>query len=136
MMMKNVRQVLVVACAALISACASAPAGDGAQGRGDPMLITAAEIQASPATNVHQLITSLRPGWLQTRGGSVARSEDGGNVIIYLNQARLGGPGELQQMTLEGITSIAFVDARTATQRWGTGHAQGAIVVSTTSLRR
>ncbi|MBA4156979.1 MAG: hypothetical protein H0X65_05835 [Gemmatimonadetes bacterium] len=129
--MKHFFRSLLLACVVLATACATAPAPDGTVARRNPTLITAEEIQASSASNVAELIQSLRPSWVRGARVTGAGGEDAGSVAVFLNQARLGGLSELQQMTLGGITSITFVDARTATQRWGTGHSQGAIVVST-----
>jgi hypothetical protein len=133
--MKDIRRVPLLAFVLLIAACASAPTGEDTQVRRSPVVITAEEIQASAATTVYELINALRPNWLRGRGGSVAGGEDGGGAIVYLNQSRIGGVGELQQMAVGGVTRIDFVDARAATQRWGTGHTRGAIVVSTSAAR-
>ncbi len=103
-------------------------------------LITTEEIRASTATDAFELIQASRPGWLRLRGTQSIRGtqddSDRGEIIVYVNQSRLGGISELRNMPIGGITSVEFVDAATATQRWGTGHSYGAIVISTAARPR
>jgi hypothetical protein len=132
--MKSLHRFLLAAFVAVLAACAGTPSDGVPQGR-NPNLIPLEEIQASTATNLHDLVTSARPAWLRTRSGVGGSAGPDEGVMIYLNQSRLGGPGELRQMDLAGVTSLTFVEPAAATQRWGTGHARGAIVVSTSAVR-
>jgi hypothetical protein len=43
---------------------------------------------------------------------------------------RFGGPGALQQINASAIESISYRDGSTATQRFGTDHGNGAILVT------
>ncbi len=51
--------------------------------------------------------------------------------MVYVDNQRTGGPAMLQQLSITVIQEITFLDAITATQRYGTGHASGAILVAT-----
>jgi hypothetical protein len=137
--MKNLQRLLLLACTVLIAACASAPS-DGSRAARNPNLISLEEIQASSATNIYDLITASRPSWFRQRTGSstagnvsAVDSDDG--IKVYFNQSRLGGVTELRQMELAGVTSITYLDASAATQRWGTGHTHGAVLVLTSPPR-
>jgi hypothetical protein len=134
MAMKIIQRFALLAAVVIATACAST-LPEGAQAGRNPNLISLEEIQASTATNLHDLVSSARPAWLRTRSGVGGSAGPDEGVMIYLNQSRMGGIGELRQMELAGVTSLTFVDPAAATQRWGTGHARGAIVVSTSPVR-
>ncbi len=114
-----------------IGACASTGTGGGS----NRDLITLEEIQASQASNVYQLIQSTRGSWLSSRGPMSFRTgEDDGleqpEIIVYMDGTRLGDVGDLQGVSIVGITGIQRLSASEATQRFGTGHARGAILIS------
>ncbi len=52
-------------------------------------------------------------------------------IVVYLDGNRLGGVDELRGIGANTISSIVYLDAPSATIRYGTGHAQGAIVITT-----
>jgi hypothetical protein len=52
-------------------------------------------------------------------------------IVVYLDGNRLGGVDELRGIGANTISSIAYLDAPSATIRYGTGHTQGAIVITT-----
>lgn len=115
----------------LVAAVGCATTNAGAS-RSDPDLITHAEIEASEARNVHELIQRLRPRWLMTRGSrSVTMTT---STLVFLNNARLGGLDMLPQISTGGVTSIRYLDAAQATAQLpgiGSQHVEGAIVIST-----
>jgi len=118
----------------LLGACASSGAGGGA----NRDLITLEEIRESTATDLYHLIRSLRPRWLQTRGAltaAVVETDDGAalanpEIVVYLDGARLEGLAELEGIPTAGVTRVERLNVRDATQRFGTGHPRGAIVIS------
>ena len=83
------------------------------------------------------LVQTLRPNWLHTRGEhSIADGSQGIDVlIVYLDNARLGGAQTLRQIPVQTLTSIQYFDAKSATYKWGNGHTHGAILVSTAPVR-
>ncbi len=99
---------------------------------GDPDVITREEISASSATTAHQLVQSLRPQWLITRGiVNLAQAAGLEGIVIYLDNARLGDPESMRRVALGPVQYLRFFDAREATLRWGGGHMLGAILIST-----
>jgi hypothetical protein len=74
-------------------------------------------------------VQSLRPRWLRISSPTTLTGRE--TIKVYLDGSLLGGPEQLQQITTSSISSIRFLDANEATQRWGLDHGQGAIVVST-----
>jgi hypothetical protein len=115
---------------ALAAGCATAGTGSGA----DRDVITAEMIAASSASDVHQLIRTTRPAWLRARGAVTMRTSDEGiedvPIVVYLDNNRLGTVEDLSALSTQGITEIRRLSPRDATQRFGTGHSRGAIVVS------
>jgi len=124
---------LLVALLALGAACApgrtpgEAPADQGPRRASDH--ITHAEIQLTSFADALEVVRRLRPRWLTGRGPD--RINNPTQVVVYLDNVRVGGPEALGDIPAGTIRSMQFVDAGTATTRWGTGHASGAIVVLT-----
>lgn len=140
---------------ALVAGCASAAGAGGV--RSNSSIITREEISTTGAQNAYQLVQSLRPEWLRTRGiQSLSESTHtvgrGGNsgapvansgdervtipnagrpqISAYLGQARLGEAQALEQIMAVDVESIQFLSPQQATLRYGANHTHGAIVVT------
>lgn len=116
----------------VVAACAST-GSDSPRSRTSPNLITVEEIAAQRSSNAYELVQSLRPGWLRTRG-TVSITQSTG-IAVYLDNIQLGGIDSLRSISMSGIHSLRFIDAGSATQRWGTGHPHGAIQLISASGR-
>ncbi|CAN5180057.1 hypothetical protein BH23GEM4_BH23GEM4_15620 [soil metagenome] len=113
----------------VLAACATASTGDGTRPSGSRDAITAEEIRAAPQMNAFDLIQALRSRWLRIRGsGSMSRPEF---VKVYRDGSYAGSPAALRRMSTREISEIRFLDGFAATQRFGTDHGNGAILVST-----
>lgn len=125
----------VLALAMVLSGCAAGTVGSGGTRSSD--LITIEEIDGTSHATAHELIAALRPQWLRVRPAnsfSGARNAGGAasnEVVVYVDNLRLGGAESLHGVRAEAVRSAEMVNAMTATQRWGTGHAAGAILVIT-----
>lgn len=96
----------------------------------NPDVISAEEIEAtSDAQDAYQLVKRLRPLWLTTRGGGSMNSQVG-EIAVYLSGIRQGGPDALRDIPRTGILEMRFLRGSDATQRFGTGHENGAILVT------
>lgn len=128
--MRPIRFVVLLFLAAVVAGCSAsggARTSTPRQSLNGP--ITLQQIQVSPATNVLDLVTALRPQWLRTRGSSrVGAAPD--VVAVYLNNLRLGGPAELRELTITQVQSVEYLDARQSQLRFGTGHEAGVILVT------
>lgn len=92
-------------------------------------VITMDQVNATRYSTAFEVVQALRPQWLRGRGRtSVNLSE---SVKVYIDDALLGEPEQLRNITARSIGSIRYLDANEATQRWGMDHGQGAIMVST-----
>ncbi|HEY3133747.1 MAG TPA: hypothetical protein VGJ47_03885 [Gemmatimonadaceae bacterium] len=114
--------------------------------KADPELITMAEIEAQNFRNAYDVIQRLRPSWLTKRAGTPTRigvrvgggggvqTDSGSGLVAYLDNTRLGGLDALRDITPDGIGSIQYMDAATATASLpgvGSSSVSGAIVVHT-----
>lgn len=97
--------------------------------RRNASLISTEEIRAATQNDALALVQALRPQWIRPRGqSSMSRPE---YVQVYQDGTPMGGPGALRQISTRAITSIRFLDGITATQRFGTDHGSGAILITT-----
>jgi len=129
----HLRRVVAAGLVIVAAACASSGGSTGkhsavnAPSRNN--VLSAEEIQRAHIPNVFDLVSSLRPRWLQTRG--VDSFQHPSEIQVYFGNTRMqGGVGALRDISSLGITKIEFVDGITASARWGLDHAAGAIVVS------
>ncbi len=95
-----------------------------------PDLISAEEVTAlGSASTALDLVQTLRPNWLRTRG--TVSFNQLSPIVVYVDRMRLGGPRLLSQVPATTVESISFLDAMAATRQFGTDHANGAILVAT-----
>lgn len=97
--------------------------------------ITTDEIRASSARTLTELLRRLRPQWLRTRGQDVVRSGADQparhGLQVYLNGHLLGGLNSLEQVSIDTVTGVEFIEPGAAVLRWGVGNEDGAILIST-----
>jgi hypothetical protein len=126
---------LVVAAA---PGCASSSSGAGASQqsqpsssrRGSPDRITQEELATIDVQNALQAVQRLRPSFLQNRGGASSSITQGPqDVVVYVDQTRMGGPNSLAQIPITDVKEIQHLSGTDATQRYGTGHGSGVIIV-------
>lgn len=114
-------------------------------------VLTREQIQKAQSGNLYEVIQSLRPEWLQTRGtGSMRETARGsaegigGEINVrpgipairtYLDGSRLGDVDALRTVDAGMIGEARFLSPAEATQRWGAGHLHGAILVLTASVQ-
>lgn len=106
------------------------------------------EIERSGATDAYQLIRSIRKEWLIPRGQNSFRESARGfadfdqplsvtpgadHILVYLDNARLGGTQHLEEVALDMVGHIEFIDGAEAVFRWGTGHVHGVILLTSLS---
>lgn len=92
-------------------------------------VLTRAEIQASRAPNVLELLQQLRPQFLRSRGALSIQDPTAGQPVVYLNNVHYGDIDSLRTISSGDVDEIRFISAADATTRWGTGHAGGVIQV-------
>jgi hypothetical protein len=113
----------------LSSACTTARSAPGPGIGRNPNIITAEELQQSPARNAYELVQFLRPRWLQKQGAFSLR--DSGDIVVYLDRTRFGGPESLHQIEIGAVSLLRFYNALDAQALFGLSHNYGAIQVVT-----
>ena len=111
----------------LVALAACGPsAGAGPMPRGNARLITQEEIQAATASNLHDLVQRLRPGWIQQR----AAGGEYGYPTVYMGSQAYGGVERLREISLTNVREVRFLDPIEATSRFGRGVPFGVIQVT------
>jgi outer membrane receptor for ferrienterochelin and colicin len=130
-----------------VAACAGAAPGTEPSESGDlapdalqasvpansaPNVLTAEDLRRTDVGNVYDALRRLRPQWLRARGSASLVAPRGTEPIVYVSGIRRGELRTLQNVNIETVSRVEFVDARDATTRFGTGHAGGVIWVELT----
>lgn len=139
---------LALAIGMTAAACASSGSGSATQSGAQratrsPNLITQAELDATDATDAYQAIQRLRPQMLQAKRGPTtmaAGTTQGGGAMadeiqVYVDNQRFGTLSALSSIPKSEIREIRWLSASEATQRFGTGNAAGAIVLTRRTSR-
>jgi hypothetical protein len=126
----------------LLAAAAALPAALAAQDttraeaksppklRRDPNLISQAEIAATQdIQTAYDLVKRLRPNWFTIRGPSSINLPTAA-VVVYVNEVKRGGADTLRDLPLTGLKEIRHMSGADASQRFGMGHENGAILVT------
>ncbi len=118
----------------VMTACASAGVPSQNGGRRDRL--TRQEIMSANVTNLYDVVSRLRPQWLEVaqRGDRSFGLQT--NVVVFQNQTYLGGVDVLRQMSPELAYGIDWLDGSTASNTLpglGSQHVAGAIVVKTSA---
>ena len=125
--MRKAHALALMLCAVLVlGACGSGGGRSGAV-RIDRNLVTSEELRQGVASNLYEFLESTRPMWLRKRGQMSILNE--GDIVVYLDENRYGGPETLRGLSTMAVESLRFLDAAAAQQRFGIGHSHGAILV-------
>jgi hypothetical protein len=96
----------------LAGACASSNAGtETAPARGDSRTITAAELATATQLNLYDFVRAARPLWLQQQTRSYP-------LLVFVDDARLGGATTLRTVTLTTVAAVRYYDASAAQQKF------------------
>ncbi|MGH7664883.1 MAG: hypothetical protein ACRENI_11380 [Gemmatimonadaceae bacterium] len=134
-MMRARRYALLTVMLPLLSACSASRASTRDVGDRNSTVITTAEMRAADAMNVYDLVRRVRPQWLRDRGPTSMTPSNEGGLVVYLDNARLGGPEALREILPANVMFVQYFDPGSANYRFGTGHHHGAILVSTSAAR-
>ena len=121
----------------LASSCAPATrASDNDEGepRSSASRLVRVDLMNSGENNLFDAISRLRPRWLQVRSRTSVQGAT--PIIVFRDNARIGGVENLRGMRIEGIQEVRFIRATDATTRWGMGYGSGVIEVISSRERR
>jgi hypothetical protein len=118
-------------CLALVCApaCSSSTpkSNTAATPKRDTNLLSGEDVAQTSAANVYDAIQRLRPQWLMS--ARIRRGGSGDEVQVYLDSTHYGTLTSLKGLSIGGVQEIHYLNATEATNRYGTGHTGGAIVV-------
>ena len=123
----RVTMVFALALAFGLVGCASSGGSSSRPAGASSTRIVRAELAELPEMDAFLAIERLRPRWLQSRAGDP--------VQLYVDGSRRGNIRDLQAMRIGEIEQMEYMSASDATTRYGTGHAGGAILVSSRRSR-
>ncbi len=102
-----------------------------ARQRRDPNAITEQEIATRPTLTARQVIEQLRPQFLRVRGTTTLGNAATQDVIwVYVDGTRHGNLEVLNNISANEVREIRYLSPSEATNRYGTGHVQGAILIT------
>ena len=117
---------LLAAAVLALTACAAGQAGST---RLNADRISRVEVEEAGPSSAYDLIQKLRPIWLRKRGQTSFTQES--DIVVYLDGTRMGNREALRSVRTDILESLEFLDARRATNRFGSGHINGAILLAT-----
>ncbi|HEU5262291.1 MAG TPA: hypothetical protein VFU41_12810 [Gemmatimonadales bacterium] len=125
---------LSLAAVAVLSACGGASSQTGSREpaparRSD--VVTMEELaKTSSTSSLYEALRSLRPNWFR-KSPTTLRPEGEGDIVVYLDQSRLGGLESLRTIFVSSVTTVRYYSPSEAQGRFGLGHLHGAIQVIT-----
>lgn len=120
--------------ALVLAACAGGAAGR-AGARHDPNLITEEELRGTSGSSLHDAIRTLRPAWLLQRRPTTLLGRKEGQLLVYVDRVRFGSAESLRQLRPSAVLTVRYYGPSEAQARFGPGHLDGAIEVTTTAAR-
>lgn len=127
--MKN--SITMLALAALFVACGSSHEGSKATMSSE--VLTAEEIATTSAITAYDAVRMRRPTFLAVKGPKsiMPGPRSTTRPVVYLNDLYYGELETLQNISAVDVKEIRYVDPRSATISYGTGHVAGVILVIT-----
>ena len=125
------RAALVLSIVVALSNCATATTSSTPQGpRRDVNVITSEELAQAPEGDLYGAIKRLRPSFFGTRGVTSPAVGTVPEVIqVYIDGSRASLDG-LSQIRPAEVKEVRRLSSSEATQRYGTNHTMGALVVT------
>lgn len=125
--------IFLLALAFPLTSCAT----NGSTGsRGPGNRLTADEIAEVAALTAYEALEYARPQWLRPRSlrAGATPTTAGSNragPVVYLDGVRVGTLDELHRLRAEVVAVMEYLSPSDATNRFGTNHDSGAILVTT-----
>jgi hypothetical protein len=112
----------------LLPSCATT--GGGGSG-GSTRVLTAEQIADLPVMTAYEAVQRVRPQWLRTRSSPTMANPRPALAVVYLDGVRTGDATELRRIRAREVERMEYLTPSDATNRFGTGHQGGAILVTT-----
>jgi hypothetical protein len=122
---------ILVGLALVLCSCATSGAS-GSRGSGNRL--TAEEIAEVSALTAYEIVEIARPQWLRPRAlraGATPAMGSRVGPVVYLDGVQVGSLEELRRIRATVVAEMQYLSPSDATNRFGTNHDQGAILVTT-----
>jgi hypothetical protein len=123
------RRALLLAVTALLCLGCAGGTGETGEQRASLDVLTGDELRETGAANLWDALRQRRAQWLRARATTSLISPRAEEPVVYVQGIRHGPLTSLQQMNLDRVRRVEFIDGRDATTRFGTGHGGGVIMV-------
>jgi hypothetical protein len=111
-----------------LAACAATSGGGP---RRSARVLLADEIVEAGVITAAEAIEQLRPQWLNTRSSPTMTRLDGSPPVLYIDGMRTDTLRELERIHASVVQRMEFLSPSDATNRFGTDHVGGAILITT-----
>jgi hypothetical protein len=123
---------ITLALALILSSCAT---GGSTGSSSSANTLMAEEIAESHALTAYEAVELTRRRWLVQRnlraGATPAMGSTAGEPVVYLDGVRVGTLDELRRIRADMVQKMEYLTPSDATNRFGTNHDSGAILVTT-----
>lgn len=123
------RRMFLLPLALLLVSCATTQGGS----RRSTGALTAEEIGELVVTTAYEAVEQARPQWLRSRSSPSMANPDPMPPVLYVDGLRFSDVDELRRIRADTIERMEFLSPTDATNRFGTNHGGGAILVTTRS---
>ncbi len=136
-MREIVRKAVFAAVAVAVAGCASSPSSGATAGtaasasgtataRRDMNVLRRSEVsEAQLNLTAFEVIQQLRPQFLSGMSGGLSNA----GLWVYMDGSQLGRSSELRNIRMREVEEIRYLSGSEATNRYGTGHSGGALVI-------
>jgi len=114
---------------ALALQLAACSASNPSRPPGDANIIRRDEVIAGSYQTAYDVVRAIHPNWLVKR--SPGNSSTPTSIWVYVDGSKYGDVSWLRNVLGSSVGSIQRIDAGAATTRWGTGHSEGVLYVTT-----
>jgi hypothetical protein len=112
-----------------VLACAST-GGGSTRPRTDRNVISTAEIESVPSSNLYEMIEKLRPQFLRSRGPTSINTPGANEyAAVYMDGRSFGDIASLRSIVSTQVQEVRYYDAGGAAQKFGMINGSGVIEV-------
>ena len=125
------RLALAGALAVIIALTSCAPPLTGSARPRDAARITQEEVDESLQGSAYDVIVTLRPNFLMSRGSTSLRPDDSRLPVVFLDGVEHGPISSLRAIPASNVGEIRLYRSWEATTQFGTGYMSGVIAIKT-----
>ena len=114
---------------------ASAETSGASTSKSNSSTLVAEDLQRIDVPNLADAIQRLRPQWLRRSQMQIPNGRQASStpIVVWVDNIRAGGPEILSQINVSSVRSVRYFSPSEAEARFGNGHTNGAIQVTTTT---